>query len=674
MHSRPSLGRASVLLALATAVHGMHRRQTSHSKADTSNNPATILDLGHPSLEYDFTVSSAELAPRALPVAPNGYTPQGTNCPSSRPSIRSATGLSNNETSWLETRRNNTVQPLQDLLGRLNIAGFDAASYIKDNAANVSALPNVGLAFSGGGYRACLNGGGALQAFDSREDNGTAAGHLGGLLQSATYVAGLSGGGWLVGSVFVNNFTTISDLLDNPSQASSVWEFGNSIFEGPATSKIQLLSSAQYFDHIYGNVGDKASAGFNTSITDYWGRALSYQLVNASEGGPEFTWSSIQMQDTFARANSPMPILIADGRDPGETLIPGNTTVFEFNPFEFGTFDPTIYGFVPLEYLGSNFSGGVLADGEQCVRGFDNVGYVMGTSSSLFNQFLLQVNGTSIPQVAKTFVSKILTAVGQDNNDIADYSPNPFYGFHNGTSKSAQQRDLHLVDGGEDLENIPLHPLIQPYRHVDVIFAVDSSADTDNYWPNGTSLVATYQRSVDRSGNLANGTSFPAVPDQNTFVNLGLNTRPTFFGCNSSNTSTITPLIVYIPNYPYSYHSNVSTFDPSYKNSQRDAIVQNGYDAATMGNASVDSTWPTCVGCAILSRSLERTKTPVPNACTQCFQKFCWDGTVNSTNPASYQPVYKSTPVNVQSAAAREVVAAIRFAAIVVALSTLLAL
>ena len=329
---------------------------------------------------------------------------------------------------------------------------------------------------------------------------------------------------------------------------------------------------------------------------------------------------------------------------------------------------------MPLEYLGSNFSGGALAEGEECVRGFDNAGYVMGTSSSLFNQFLLQLNATSIPDVAKTFVTKILNAIGNDNNDIADYQPNPFYGYHNQTSKNAQQSSLTLVDGGEDNENIPLHPLIQPFRNVDVIFAVDSSADTDNYWPNGSAIVATYERSVgNSSGNLANGTSFPAVPDTNTFVNLGLNTHPTFFGCNSSNTSTTTPLIVYIPNYPYTFHSNVSTFDPSYNTSERNAIVMNGYNVATMGNASADAAWPTCVGCAMLSRSLERTKTAVPSACAQCFQKYCWDGTVNSTNPAPYEPAYKDTPVDIRSSAGRER-AAVWFAIVAVALSLSLGL
>ena len=351
-----------------------------------------------------------------------------------------------------------------------------------------------------------------------------------------------------------------------------------------------------------------------------------------------------------------MPILVADGRAPGETLIPGNTTVYEFNPFEFGSWDPTTYGFVPLEFLGSNFSGGVLAHNDQCVRGFDNVGYVMGTSSSLFNQFLLNVNQSTIPQLAKTFVTYVLDEFSDSNNDIAQYQPNPFYGYNPETSVVSKELSLTLVDGGEDLENLPLHPLIQPFRHVDVIFAVDSSADTDNYWPNGTALVATYQRSLNgtNGGNLANGTSFPAVPDVNTFVNLGLNTRPTFFGCNSSNTTSPTPLVVYIPNSPYTYQSNLSTFTMSYNTSQRNLIVENGYNVATMGNGTVNSTWSVCVGCAILQRSLERTQTAIPQVCTQCFADFCWDGTVNSTNPAAYEPPYKIAAA--KSAATQQVI------------------
>ena len=152
--------------------------------------------------ELNFKNSERHL-PRTLPNAPNGYTPEAGDCPSIRPTVRSAgTGLSGGELAWLETRRNLTLQSLPSFLESLNISGFDARGYAQANFGNISNAPNIGLAFSGGGLRATLTGAGAFQAFDAREGGNDPSG-LGGLLDSATYIAGLSGGGWLVGSLFV---------------------------------------------------------------------------------------------------------------------------------------------------------------------------------------------------------------------------------------------------------------------------------------------------------------------------------------------------------------------------------------------------------------------------------------------------------------------------------------
>lgn len=372
-------------------------------------------------------------------------------------------------------------------------------------------------------------------------------------------------------------------------------------------------------------------------LTNHRARALAQQLINATDGGPDYTWSSIALTSSFQDADLPLPLVVADGRNPGELIVGSNSTVFEFNPWEFGSWDPTVFGFAPLEYLGSPFDGGEIPDDERCVRGFDNAAYVLGTSSSLFNQFLLNSDQLDLPGIIQKLAESILEDISNKDLDIAMYV-NPFYNYKlNTEGVFTNYRELNMVDGGEDLQNIPLHPLIQPERHVDVIFAIDSSADTEYNWPNGTAMVATYERSLNSTG-IANGTAFPAVPDQNTFVNLGLNTRPTFFGCDSSNTSSITPLIVYIPNYPYTYFSNASTWDPHYEISERDAIIQNGYNVVTQGNATRDENWPTCVACAILSRSWERTGTQVPDACNRCFQEYCWDGTIASEEPNKYAP------------------------------------
>lgn len=158
---------------------------------------------------------------------------------------------------------------MRDFFGHVNITDFDAVSYINDVAnKNSTNLPNVGIAISGGGYRAMLNGGGVLKAFDSRTENSTSSGQLGGLLQSATYVAGLSGGSWLLASLYVNNFTTIGDLqADGTGEA---WQLDQSILEGPATGGFQLLSSAEYYSTIADQVNSKKDAGYDITLTDVW--------------------------------------------------------------------------------------------------------------------------------------------------------------------------------------------------------------------------------------------------------------------------------------------------------------------------------------------------------------------------------------------------------------------
>ncbi|PYI05205.1 hypothetical protein BO78DRAFT_346155 [Aspergillus sclerotiicarbonarius CBS 121057] len=583
--------------------------------------------------------------PRALPDAPNGYAPVHVTCPATRPRLRSASTLSPEEISWLDTRRSQTVPALKDFFGHVEIDDFDAVSYLERHSNNSASLPNIGIAISGGGFRAMLNGAGAIKAFDNRTEGATAKGQLGGLLQSATYVAALSGGSWMLASVVINNFTTIAALQED------VWDLSSpNIFYGPAS-----MEPADYWGNITAQVKAKKAAGFVTSDADIWGRMEGYYFFNASHGGVDLTWSSIAKTKNFQHGEMPLPLVVVDGQYfnlSGEepTL---REPVYEFSPWEFGTYDDSIHGFAPLEYLGTRFVDGVVPENETCVRGYDNAGFITGTSSDIWNEnngydiaatlrgviSELSTNtteGTEAVQMYSAVLKEFLSAVSSNSsvvNGPAAYDPNPFYQYNKDSSPFAQDTRLTVVDGGEDEQNIPLEPLIQRKRNVDVIFAVDSSVQP--YWPNGTSLISTYERVL---AGLANDTSFPSIPDAKTFVNLGLNSQPTFFGCNSSNLTTPAPLVVYLPNHPVTYMSNVSQEVTSYNTSRRDAMIINGYNIATQANGTLDADWTTCVGCAILSRSFDRTDTTVPEACSQCFQHYCWNGTIDNRTPSAYDP------------------------------------
>ncbi|KAG7287649.1 hypothetical protein NEMBOFW57_007162 [Staphylotrichum longicolle] len=531
----------------------------------------------------------ALLNSRATPDAPNGYAPANVTCPSPLPVIRPADALSSQEQSWLNRSQNATTSALISVLERANIEGMDVQAYLTGIANSGGMVPRIGIALSGGGYRALMNGAGALAAFDNRT---TARARSARRRTAGKYLPQRALRRELVESII----DAVTGFL------SELWQFNETIIEGPAT-----LSIREYFQQLTDAVDAKANAGFNTSITDYWGRALSYQLFNATDGAPAYTFSSIAADPSFAEATIPMPIIVAVERPAGQIQILENSTVFEFNLWEMGSYDPGNPAFAPLRYVGSAFTNGTVA-------GVDNVGFVVGTSSSLFNQAFLQLGRTS-PDVPDFFVRALnntLAGFSEQNSDIARW-PNPFFGYQPIINRNANSSELDLVDGGEDLQNVPFHPLLWSRRAVDIIIAVDSSADTITHWPNGTSLVATYQRSI------SNFTSpeerrFPLVPDQNTMINLGLNKRPTFFGCSPENNTNPGPLIVYIPNAPYTNYSNITTFQLEYTTEQRQEIILNGYNVATMSNATVDVQWPAlsynrCFGCPLDPRIFLRLLT-----------------------------------------------------------------
>ncbi|OKL61876.1 hypothetical protein UA08_02278 [Talaromyces atroroseus] len=419
---------------------------------------------------------------------------------------------------------------------------------------------------------------GYAPAFDNRTDGATGKGQMGGL-QSATYVAALSGGSWALGSIFVNNFTSVAELQAN------FWNFSSeSIFVGPGT-----MDPVQYWGDITAQVKMKRAAGFVTSSPDFWGRMQGYYFFNASDGGVDLTWSSIAKTQAFQEGVMPLPLVVVDGQyfNQSDELPTPKQPVYEISPWEFGTFDESIYGFAPLEYLGSRFVNGVVPENETCVRGFDNAGFITGTSSDIYNEngrdiavtlndsiSLLSSNtseGSAMVELLSNDIQQYLSAVSSNSsrtNGPAAYDPNPFYQYNQDSSPFAHDTRLTVVDGGEDEQNIPLNPLIQRKRNVDIIFAVDSSANAHVIWPNGTAMIATYERTL---AGYANDTSFPSIPDANTFVNLGLNNHPTFFGCN----------ITYI--------SNVSEYVTSYNTTARDDMILNGYNIVTQANGTLDS-------------------------------------------------------------------------------------
>ncbi|KAJ6256849.1 Lysophospholipase [Drechslerella dactyloides] len=578
-----------------------------------------------------------------------GYGPFQVTNPREPIVVRDATELAREEAAWLAGRKKVANAALVDFLGRVDMKDFDHKAFLSGYT------PTVGLAFSGGGYRAMLNGAGVINAFDARSPKSMKPGGLGGLLQGSTYLSGLSGGGWLVGTLAVNGFPSIEQILSS----KRLWKLEDSIVS-------PFGKPLSYYPSIFAQAKEKSDAGFDITLTDIWSLMLARVFIDQPDGGPKTTLSGVAESNAFKSFEMPFPIFIALGRAPGEKSIGFNTTVFEINPLEFGSHDPTVAAFTKTRLLGSDYSRGRPEAGGKFINGFDNAAFIMGTSSSLFNQFLLDINHQDSSvfggKLVKDLVVTALEFLSQIEIDIADWAPNPFFGVRPERNPAAATKNLTLVDGGMDLENIPFNPLLCPHRRVDVIFATDSSADvlkpngdTLN-WPNGTAIIATYERFKNKF--MSANSAFPSIPDINTFINQGLNSRPTWFGCDAKNFSgPISPLVVYLPNAPYDAFSNISTFRLSLENEERDSVINNGYQVATQGDGRFDREWSACVGCAVIHREMERRGT-ITEQCKRCLKRYCWDGVRNSTAPATYAPDLKMrsapTPLHANGTAAEE--------------------
>ena len=532
----------------------------------------------------------------------DSYAPVGVACPLT-PLVRPAIGLSPLEAAYRDIRYAKASASLVRWLRSVN------SDFVVDSAADLS-LPTLALTTSGGGSRTLLLGAGVIQAFDAREVDGvngntttSTTATTAGLFQSLTYQAGLSGGAWLLSSIAGNDYPTVSYLRD---------ELWHQAFEASLLVPENILASDTY-SHIVKDLVEKADAGFPPTFTDPWGRLLAYQLLEGADGGVMKTMSGIADTSNFTSYNAPYPIITALGVQyaDGECNPELNGTQYEFHPYEFGSWDDGVAAFALTHILGSRLSNGIPQNGT-CVINYDNLGYVLGTSSTLFNQYFCPA--TVVPSNSSNasifeFTAGMLSSFENltVREEFAVY-PNPFHNF-GGSTAISKDLDLYLADGGEALQNNPIWPFLQQARGVDVIIVNDNSADNNENFPNGTEVLTTYQQAI-----AAGLDRMPEIPSIETFVSEGLNRRATFFGCNDDSMATI----IYLPNVNYTYASNTSTSQFVYLPDETDAMIANGNAVATQNGTEG---WATCLACGIMKKASKN----LPNACSECFSIYCYN-------------------------------------------------
>ncbi|KAJ3466614.1 hypothetical protein MRS44_004178 [Fusarium solani] len=572
------------------------------------------------------------------------YAPVYTNCPSNLRIRDPSNGLSKEESAWRQQRGKQMIPNLEDYLKLANISDFDVSSFIKK--LKPTNVPVVGLSVSGGGTQSGLGGLGIWQAYDARSDAAVAA-RTGGLTQLLSYITGLSGGGTVTVSLLAaNNFST-TDALRKATNFSAAYA------SGPDGDQEAFLKE------IFENTGAKAETGFPVSVGDTFGQFWGTWLP---EGQLFSNYSDIAANGTaFNLGDAPMPILalaeVIPGKSPeiGKLMYPGfnktngfNLTAYEVTPFEFGSLlGGRVQAFIPTEWLGTAMSKGKAQNSSECVQGFDKLTFMQGTTANAFTAWFIDTF-YDIPVFAKRYLQERQT-VNKDINDIpipedqydnplvqlvnetAEYFdltfneslwstfPNPFEDYNNDMKGVSE---LLLVDGSLTGETNPLRPLIIPDRKLDLIIVYEASSDSIvNDWVNGTNLINTALSA--KEGNIP----FPNIPDVNTMVAQNLTKQPTFFGCN---TTKDTPLLLYLPNAPWTGYTNYSYTLDQFTDEQLDIAFDNAFQIATYGNGTVDPDWPACLACAAIKGALQRTNIKLPSQCRECFDRHCWNGTTSS--------------------------------------------
>lgn len=527
------------------------------------------------------------LAPAgALAYVASQYAPEYVTCPGET-LVRSADGISSSEEAYVASRKASADTALESWLASA-LPGVETSS-----------LPTIALSTSGGSFRSFLVGAGVIQAFDDRDSDSNVAG----LYQTFTYQAALSGGAWLLSSLAAANWPTVTYLRD------TVWEtqLSGGILDASSNSTVAD------FEQIIVDIDTKGERGFPVSLTDPWGRMLSYQIMAGGTGAMNVTISDVTSFSNFTSYQVPFPIMTGTqiNHTNGECEPTPDEAIYEFNPYEFGSWSEDISAFVKSEYLGSTIDAGVASE---CAHGFDNIDYVLGTSSQLLNTYICE----GIDIVDEYFPSSVLSAVEQFTN-VSQYGysliPNPFLNYESTTAtlpSSVSGDDLlYVVDGGESTNehNVPILPLLEPSRNVSVLVVNDNSNDVDG-WPSGISLVAAYNASQ-ASARLAG--RFPAVPAAGAFSTQ----KAQFFGCDDAAAVTV----VYLPNADWTYASNTSTTQLVYTSDETNAMITNGNGVASQGE---DASWASCLACGIMLKEVGSAN--LPEECSSCLEEYCWSG------------------------------------------------
>lgn len=312
---------------------------------------------------------------------------------------------------------------------------------LQRNAIKVGAgkEPVIALCASGGGVRSCVATLGSLIGLEKT-----------GLLDSISYVAGLSGSTWCFAPMINFGFT--------PTKYKA--ELKNRLKRGLVSSSFNITQLAEQL--IKKGVFDR-----RISLPDVYGGALSSLFLDLSYGKTPYDILLSNQQKQVSTGAFPFPIYTA-------IIAPSPYVWLEFNPYEIGSSE--LNAFIPSWALDRRFDAGSSTNSLPP----EPLGYCMG----IFG-YALGVNvGEALdfaenkikPAFVRDWIKKLVAGMElQDFRLLTAHVDNFTQGLN---SSLADRKSLELIDAGIDF-NLPIRPLCEPSRHVDIIIILDNSASEE---------------------------------------------------------------------------------------------------------------------------------------------------------------------------------------------------
>eukprot|EP01090_Pellita_catalonica_P000541 TRINITY_DN10372_c0_g1_i1.p1 TRINITY_DN10372_c0_g1~~TRINITY_DN10372_c0_g1_i1.p1 ORF type:complete len:466 (+),score=48.98 TRINITY_DN10372_c0_g1_i1:31-1398(+) len=327
--------------------------------------------------------------------------------------------------------------------------------------------------------------------------------HVEYLWDTISYMGGVSGGSWFIGS--------FSDLLEEPQA------YLEDLYVRLASPVEDLPGGASTWLHIFEN-WFLLPQNIPESIMSIYGPVILSHLLawdpphpaNASHvnvPGLEQRLSGA-IAKNIADFGLPYPIISAANVQPDfpESIFPN---FYEFGPYEIGSVSPGKEGWIPSQCFNTHFESGKIPTGVTPYSG-DNLAIILGTAGS--GPFALTL-GEAIGYACNAYCDlDCLGLCGWIEKELNSSTfgerllPGKFNNFLKGTGVKGplNEEDTFIVIDQGLTQNLPLMPLVS--RGLDYIFAVDAGQPAIGGPPTGKALVHfdIYAQ--------ANGLPFPTIP------------------------------------------------------------------------------------------------------------------------------------------------------------------